>query len=338
MNDDYLWDGSREPDPEIQRLELLLGKLRHNRPAPEFPAKVVRFPWLAWLEFFPLRAAVAAMILLATGFWVATRGPSSGWEVTSLEGRPLVGSDRISESGRLDVGEWLETDATSRAKLKMGMVGEVELQPNTRVKLVKSRLTEHRVALERGTIHARIWAPPRLFSVETPSALAVDLGCIYTLEVDRAGAGLLHTIVGWVGFEWKGRESFVPAGAACATRPGIGPGTPYFEDASEAFRASLARFDFEPASPEERAAAMDAVLTECRNRDALTLWHLLSRTTGGERARVYDRLASLLPAPAGATREGVLRGDKEMLDHWWDTLGLGEASWWRIWKGPYPTR
>ena len=34
MRNDYLWDGSGEPDPEVQRLELLLGRLRHDRPAP----------------------------------------------------------------------------------------------------------------------------------------------------------------------------------------------------------------------------------------------------------------------------------------------------------------
>ena len=34
---------------------------------------------------------------------------------------------------------------------------------------------------------ARIWAPPRLFYVNTPSAVAEDLGCAYTLEVDDLG-------------------------------------------------------------------------------------------------------------------------------------------------------
>jgi len=35
--DDYLWDGSGEPDPEIQRLETLLGRFQHDLPAPVFP-------------------------------------------------------------------------------------------------------------------------------------------------------------------------------------------------------------------------------------------------------------------------------------------------------------
>jgi hypothetical protein len=27
-NDDYLWDGSGKPDPEVERLERLLGRFR----------------------------------------------------------------------------------------------------------------------------------------------------------------------------------------------------------------------------------------------------------------------------------------------------------------------
>jgi len=36
-SDEYLWDGSGEPDPEIQRLEAVLGKFRHDSPTPGFP-------------------------------------------------------------------------------------------------------------------------------------------------------------------------------------------------------------------------------------------------------------------------------------------------------------
>ena len=73
-----------------------------------------------------------------------------------------------------------------------------------------------------------IWAPPRLFFVDTPAGVAADLGCAYTLEVDDHGDGLLHVTSGWVALQLKDRESMVPAGASCATRPGVGPGTPFF--------------------------------------------------------------------------------------------------------------
>ena len=39
-----------------------------------------------------------------------------------------------------------------------------------------------------------------------------------------------------------------------------------------------------------------------------------------------------VPPPPGVTREGIRAGRREMLDAWWDALGLGTAAWWRTWK------
>jgi hypothetical protein len=187
------------------------------------------------------------------------------------------------------------------------------------------------LALARGTMHARIWAPPNQFFVETPSTLAVDLGCAYTLTVDDEGAGLVSVLVGWVGFKWRDRESFIPAGSACATRPRIGPGTPYNERVSPAFREALSTIDFSPGSP-DGASALSIVLGEATERDEVTLWHLLSRVPASDRDRVFDRLAALVAPPPGVTRDGIRAGDKRMLDAWWDALGLGSTSLWRTWS------
>ena len=48
-------------------------------------------------------------------------------------------------------------------------------------------------------------------------------------------------------------------------------------------------------------------------------------------------MAELVPPPAGVTREGVLAGDRSMLDRWWEALGLGSVDWWRRWKAPLPS-
>src|SRR5207245_3036254 len=116
-------------------------------------------------------------------------------------------------------------------------IGSVDVAPNTRVRVVKETVGEHRLKLARGEILAKIFAPPRLFFVDTASGTAVDLGCEYTLTMDEAGAGLLRVSKGWVSFEWKGLESLVPAGASCRTRPRAGPGLPYFDDAPESLKA-----------------------------------------------------------------------------------------------------
>ncbi len=239
------------------------------------------------------------------------------WEVASVSGAPSIGNTKINGTEKIAVGEWLETDNASRAKIKVADIGFVNIDPNSRVQLVKTQTTEHRIALKKGKLSAFIMAPPRLFVVDTPSATAVDLGCAYTLEVDEAGNSLLHVTSGWVSFVRHGHESFIPAGAMCATRKGEGVGTPYFANASEAFKSTLQKLDFSKGDNAE--ALVKNILTEARSEDALTLWHLLdqSKWQSNFREQIYDRLAALNPPPSGVTRAGILNSNRKMLDRWW---------------------
>ena len=344
-NDDYLWDGSGEPDPEVQKLEQALGRFRHKGVAPSFDSVTIvpaAEPSRAWFGrlWFQLAFAAATFAAVATlvyfvrqGFFSKDSGPS--WSVARLEGAPKVGRLFLkTEKGaaRLAVGDTLETDGSSRASITLDETGRVEVDADSRLRLITNGPGHKRLSLDRGTIHAVIWAPPGQFVVDTPSAVAVDLGCVYTLHVDDSGAGLLRTTMGWVGFKLNGHESFIPAGAVCKTQPKTGPGTPYFEDASPAFRDALARFDFETLLPSDREAVLETILSEARKQDAMTLWHLLSRVHEENRPRVYDRLADLAAPPKGVTREGALRLDPAMLDAWWSSFGFGDIYLWHMYE------
>jgi len=52
----------------------------------------------------------------------------------------------------------------------------------------------------------------------------------------------------------------------------------------------------------------------------VSLWHLLARVDPSLRRVVYDRLASLVPPPAGVTPEGALRLDRATLERYWSTI------------------
>jgi hypothetical protein len=313
------------PDHLWRELEPLL-----SRQQDEFRPRVS-----AW----QLKAAAAVLVLLsAWGIWLVYSNRDNAiisvngkpaWRVKRLDGTPTVGTERISNNGELAVGEWLETDGNSRAQIDVSSIGSVDIDENTRVRLLETHPTEHRLELARGKMSAHIWAPPRLFFVNTPSAVAADLGCAYTLEVDDQGSSLLRVTSGWVALELENRESIVPAGAACETRPSLGPGTPYFEDASNVFRQSLKTVNFDPDAT-ARSTALNAMLDHARPRDTLTLWHLLTRVEGQDRARVYDKMATLFPPPAGVTREGVLALNQQMLDAWREAM---ETTWMGVWKG-----
>ncbi len=238
--------------------------------------------------------------------------PSSGksWQVETLAGMPKIGDG--TASARIAVGELLETDAKSKAKITVADIGSVEVAPNSRVKLVGTGKDEHRLALERGSLHAKIFAPPRLFVVDTPSGKAVDLGCEYTLDVDRFGNSVLNVTGGFVAMEDRGRESIVPAGMKVMTRKGKGLGTPFSPDTNAEFRRALEQFDFGG----DRSAAVQTLISKAEFYDMVTLWHLLSRVSPADRSAVFDKLAAFVPPPAGVTREGISRQNDTMLQNW----------------------
>ena len=329
-DDSYLWDGSGTPDPDVVRLERALGVLQYQRSRLALPPRsdaprtwVGRNPWLA---------AAAVLTLVAGAAWVAITLGSPKWVVTTVAGLPAVEGRVVSGTSRLARGAWLVTDSASRARIAVSGIGSVDVDPNTRLRLVTSGSREHRLALDHGTIHARIWAPPKFFYVDTQAAVAVDLGCAYTLHAGRDGDGLLRVTHGWVGFERDGRTTYVPEGAISVTRADRGPGTPRYEDAPSGYGGALMLLDFgEPTDP-ARPAALTLVLSSARRRDALTLWHLLTRGTDAERRLVYDRLAALVPPPEGVTREAILSGNRVALARWWDALGVETSTWWRLLK------
>lgn len=346
MTDDYLWDRSGPEDPEIARLEQVLGTLRAPEPPPPlaWPARpvVTTTPSVVGRRFVLPFAIAATLLVAAASVWLSLYPPARGgaWQVSGLTGTPRIGAQSLADAkGQLPVGEWLETDADARARIRVAHIGRVEIEPNTRVGLISTGSGNYRMRLERGGLQAYISSTPGQFFVETPSTLAIDLGCAYTLHVANDGESVLRVTSGWVALQppadgsaparaARTRASFVKMGTMCAARRGIGPGTPHAVDATPALQAALRAIDFDrDATP----AALDRVLSDAtRPADATTLWHLLARdvfTDDATRDRLFDRLAALAPPPQGVTREAVrdsLRtGTPEPLDQWWSGAKLG---------------
>ena len=301
------------PEDLWSGIEALLDKQTTRRVVqPASPRFGFGFNWYR-------AAAVAAVLVVAVAiglWWTSHEAPRVSLAVQDAIGSVHIDGGRVRDAGKLAVGETLETGRSSSAKITIAGIGQVEVDPDTRIRLVKTQESEHRLALDRGRMKATISAPPRLFFVDTPAAEAIDLGCVYTLEVDEAGNSLLHVTLGWVALVRNGREVYVPRYAMCKARPGFGPGTPYFEDANETLVSALESFDFENGGD----AALRTVLNESRARDTFTLWHLLGRVNSDQRILVLDRMIELVGLPKGITREATLRLDQQTLDAWKDEL------------------
>ena len=320
MSEDYLWDGTGAPDPDVERLGRLLGRLRTKAEAPAMPrdalpgsdpqfgsdpvisrrSSIRRDTTYIGVRFLGPALAAAAAIVAMVGLLSQIAAPGPAWSVAAPAATPLIRSHTTAAHRRPAVGQTLVTDASSRARMEVSdMAGDVDEAR------VRRRAAAVIVWRSSGT-HAVITAPAGQFVVNTPSATATDLGCIYTLHVNDAGTGLLTVEAGWVAFEERGHESFVPAGASARTDPRVGAGTPRYDDAEPVFREALDEVDG-GRDAAARAAALREVIAHARTRDAMTLWHLIPRVGLAERGAVVDALAARVPMPPAVTREAVLR-------------------------------
>jgi hypothetical protein len=210
---------------------------------------------------------IAAMIGLT---WQTTRGTRS-WEVSRMTGQPRIGSALLAGTGRLGVGQTLVTDAASRARLDVSTIGQATVDTDSRVRLVDTREGHHKLALERGTLHAFITAPPGQFVVDhrrrpRPTSAAV------ALHVDEDGTALSVT-AGWL---LKRPESFSRGGQLEPIRVGQGR----HGSTTPRRQAALAILTTAPMPRPRR----DPSRSPAQRRGATTLWH--------HRAGVADRAPS----------------------------------------------
>lgn len=326
MNDDYLWDRSGEPDPEVERLERLLGRYKHDAPLQVAPFRRRRWTRLAL-------AAALLLVVLGLGFFAVRFHWRSGapWDIEQVAGMVTIDGDAISQRGRFGVGDTLVTGPGSRVKVQVARVGELEIGPGSELELTATSRNRHRLNLRRGTLHARIWAPPFVFAVRTPAGLASDIGCAFTLQYEGE-RGLLKVTSGWVDFDGDTRSALVPRGATSELDRDLGPGTPYWNDAPVPLVEALRTFD-----KHGRTADLHRVLAAARPRDAMTVLHLLERARREHRGPLFDRLSQLAPPPSGVTRDGVLDRDLRMINAWREKLGLGGVKkWWMQWRDALP--
>ncbi len=329
-HDEYLWDRSGPPDPEVAALESELARARWSGrlPAAPLPARAPRAAWRP-----ALAASLAAAALFGGALWWWSRGGSAHVAPAQyLAEAPVYRAEALA--GALSAhefrdGERLVTDAATRARVEIGEIGSLVLEPDSSLRVRRpgpelAADAEHLLWLERGALTASIFAAPRLFQLGTPGGLAVDLGCVYTARVQDDGTTLLSVLAGQVSFEAEQRRVTVPSGASTLARPGRGPETPTWDDAPSAWRAAVARLD-ESVARGAAPDALDDVLSTDRTDDSLSLWHLLAwpALPAAERAAVVDRLAQLVPPPAEAGRAACLALEEDALVAWKDALDWG---------------
>jgi len=343
--DDYLWNRSGPVDEQVAALERLLGSYAlHEHPAPHANAdnafvgrtsvptpQVWTYSHRPWRRLIALAAVLSGVAIGTYGwYWQRLQWPTAhGWAMAVVQGEATLDGRALTPSQSLSPGSVIETGDRGVAKIQVARIGEVLLGRDSRLRLVATRSGQHRVQLDRGTLWARIWAPPGSFGVGVPSGEALDMGCEFLIRTDARGDGHLQVRSGWVQFETGTAEIFVPQGAQVVLYAD-GPGTPYANDAAPAFVAALETIDRGGARLAPDADAVQQLLGASRREDAITLLSLLSRYPQLRDGPIFDRLAALLPA--GVTREALATKGTNALNPWWRALPYPPMKrWWMKW-------
>ncbi len=155
MNDDYLWDRSGPPDPEIVRLEETLAPFGYRtrpldlRRAPRHvPSGGAGRPW-RWM------AAAAAVVAGVIAVRLMTPpAPPTGWRIDRTAGIAQVGRQQAVVSNHILHGDVLRTGVGAQMALSAEDVGRIEIGPQSELRAS----TDRQVTLNRGMLHAFIWA------------------------------------------------------------------------------------------------------------------------------------------------------------------------------------
>ena len=124
MNENYLWDRTGEPDPEIQELEDVLGVLRYQPKPLVVPVTIQP----RRRSFFPALAIAASIVLmlLFAGLWLSLHRP------TSREVANRNGVDRPAQTPQQSLNKELVAEQPGKQQVVINRGQATELHRESR--------------------------------------------------------------------------------------------------------------------------------------------------------------------------------------------------------------
>lgn len=325
--DEYLWDPTAPPHDEVRAVESSLAAVRFDPGAHPLQLSKHRAKATTVLPVWRILATAAVLILVAGASFAA-------WRWSWPENRAwFVAAAPAGSPERLPVGRRLDLAPAQTAVVDVARIGTMRVGGGSTVTLRATGSNRHRLTLERGSVHVRVWAPPFSIVFQTPAGEVADVGCEFYLQVDGPTTRVRVTS-GWVQLDNPLGEMLIPAGASSEMVSARHPGVPVFDDAVAGFREAVRSLEAGTSSALDQA---DRVAALARPRDVLTLLHLAERGVVS-RTLLLDRAAELWPPPDEEIVNRIVQGDSSALWRWRDTLPLPpvKGGWWRNWRDALP--
>lgn len=328
---DYLWDPTATPDAEIEKFERALRPvsaraLQLDLRTPIIRKRPRRKAW-RYVGAIAAAASLAAITVASLYFHRLSWDEKAPWPVT------IASTDGNREDFLLRVGERIVTTSEQSATLSVARIGHVNVAPNSEATLIRTEGNRHRLELQHGRLHAKIWAPPNYFGVNHGNASFIDMGCEFDLQIDSPERGTLTVQSGWVFYSVGYEEILVPDGYLLSFSE-VRARIPVRTTATKEFREWVDELDRDAEQPSRLAATIAEAASD---EDYYTLYMLMRRHPTLALSPLYPRLAAALKlVPSESHRERWSRGERDAINLWWKEWPHPQPKkWWVNWRDAF---
>jgi len=246
-------------------------------------------------------ASAAAIILICSLVFsryseqnIYSAGEMSNWKLVNLKGNALVNGVK---SDVVNVGDWIQTDNESAVILKIANVGDISIEPNSKVRFIQSDDNLSRIEISYGTVNTSTSQADK-FILQSNNMKVQDKGSSYSFKVDDKGNGVIYVNNGIANVESGNRVSVVPEGKFCMYKPEFGVGIPFRKDATPEFQNALFQYDFNNGGNNAIYSAIASATAE----DYYSLLNLIPRVDEKTKYLVLNKLDRITPKGVSGVR------------------------------------
>jgi len=239
--------------------------------------------------------ASAAVILLIVSISIAKYSSKSvfsveemsNWKLVSLKGGAFINGVK---SDKVNVGDWIQTDSVSSVILKIANVGDVSIEPNTKVRFIQSDDNVSRIEVLYGTVNTSTSQADK-FVLQSSNMKVQDKGGSYSFKVDDKGNGVIYVNNGVANVESGNKSAVVTDGKFCLYKPEYGIGIPFRKDSKPEFQNALFQYDFNNGGTPSVYYAIANAMPE----DYSSLLNLIPRVDDQTKYLVLNKLNKFAP-------------------------------------------
>jgi hypothetical protein len=256
------------------------------------------------------------LIIIGAGYLIYNMlQMNSPWDVEAKFGSFLIDGKR-NQAGKLDKGESLKTEDSSKVVVYIPRTGRIELNSKSVLILEKPRNRDNRVSLKNGSIKIITTAMIPYITVDLKNYLIRDVGGVFSVNLDEYGNTNVFVDFGMVEIFYKNHSFLLDEGYNCELHPGKRPGTPYRFDASDSLKILIRQFDLKSGDN----SLVEKIVDVANQSDALTLLSLIPRVSQIKRQILYQKISDYFPPPDNVTSMGIITLDQDMIEEWWNEI------------------